>query len=107
MIPIYWADQATKTGTNDPAQCPDAAEHGSCRLGWQANDILVTARNSFLEANPAAAKLFELVNLDPIDVSNQIVAQDLGASPANLTARWIADHRDQVDTWLASARQAA
>ena len=97
-------DQRPGTASVDPAQCPDAAEHGSCRLGWQANDILVTARNSFLEANPAAAKLLELVKLDPIDVSNQIMAQDRGASPADLAARWIADHRDQVDTWLAAAR---
>ena len=64
----------------------------------------MTARNSFLEANPAAAKLLELVKLDPIDVSNQIMAQDRGASPADLATRWIADHRNQVDTWLATAR---
>ena len=97
-------DQRPGIASVDPALCPDAAEHGSCRLGWQVNDILVTARNSFLEANPAAAKLFELVKLDPIDVSNQIMAQDRGASPANLATRWIADHRNQVDTWLAAAR---
>ena len=98
-------DQRPGTAAVDPAQCPDAAEHGSCRLGWQTADILVTARNSFLEANPAAAKLFELVKLDPIDVSNQIMAQEQGASPADLAARWIADHRNQADTWLATARK--
>ena len=100
-------DQRPGTASIDPAACPDAAERGICQLGWMASDIRVAARNSFLEANPAAKRLFEVVKLDLYDVSDQIRSQDLGQSAADLAARWIEINRSQVDTWLAAAREAA
>lgn len=100
-------DQRPGTAPVDSTACPDAAERGICQLGWLANDIRVAAGNSFLEANPAARRLFEVVRLDLMDVSTQIRSQDLGHMPTDLAARWIEINRSQVDTWLAAAREAA
>ncbi len=90
-----------------PEQCPAAADAGTCQLGWITADIQVTANNEFLDANPAAKALFEQVKLSVIDVSEQTVAQDNGATPEELAQQWITDHRDLVDTWLEAARDAA
>lgn len=90
-----------------PSMCPGATEAGACRLGWRASDIRVTASNEFLRANPAAARLFELVRLDPLDVSRQIAMQSRGTDVAELASRWIAEHRGLVDIWLVQSRIAA
>ena len=88
-----------------PDQCPSAADtaDGKCPIGWIAADILVTARNGFLEDNPAAAGLFEVVKLSVIDVSLANVAQADGAHPNDLATQWIADNRELVDDWIAAA----
>ncbi len=92
-----------------PDQCPSAADNpdGLCPIGWIAADILITANNDFLAANPAAERLFEVVRLSVIDVSLAIVEQDEGAAPSDLATQWIADNRSLVDRWLAVARAAA
>ena len=82
-----------------------------CHLGWVAADIQVSANNEFLAANPAAAKLFELVKISVIDVALQNVLYDGGENTTEdvngHAADWIANHRDLVDEWLAAARAAA
>lgn len=87
-------------------QCPGQP----CELGFWANDIRVVARNDFLRANPAAAKLFELVAIPIEDISAQSLAYERGADSEfdirSAALRWIAANRDQVDTWLAAARAA-
>ena len=90
-------------------QCPSAADEpsGRCKIGWVAADILVTANNNFLAANPAAEALFESVKLSVIDVSLANVAMGEGRSPTYLAAQWIADNRDLVDEWITAARAAA
>lgn len=89
--------------------CPSALDDpdGLCQVGWVVADILVTANNTFLAANPAAAELLEQVKLSVIDVSLANVEQDEGADPAELATAWIADNRDLVDGWLDAARAAA
>ena len=116
---VYWmgfndrqfgADGSSGFATINPQQCPSAAhtDNGMCPIGWTANDILVTARNEFLDANPTAETLFELVKLPIIDVSLAIAAQEEeGAHPADLAAEWIADNRRLVDSWIAAAVAAA
>ena len=92
-----------------PDQCPSAAvtDDGKCPIGWLVYDILVTARNEFLEANPVAEALFHAVRLSVIDVSLANAEQVRGTSPTDLAIQWIADNRDLVDEWLAAARAAA
>ena len=100
-------DQRPGTAAIGPESCPDAAERGTCQLGWVAADVIATARNDFLAENPAAAKLLEVVNLNVVDVSLQIVEQDNGADIGDLVTGWIADNQDQVDAWIAEALAAA
>ncbi len=92
-----------------PDQCPSAADNpdGLCPIGWEAADILVTANNEFLAANPAAEALLEAVKLSVIEVSLANVEQGEGAEPADLATKWIANNRATVDAWLAAARAAA
>ncbi len=104
-------DQRPGQASLGPDKCPAAAESGVCQLGWRVNDILVTANTEFLAANPAARALWEAVVLSPLEVTLAIVQQELGggteAEIAQLAADWIADNRDTVNGWLASARAAA
>ena len=88
-----------------PEQCPSAAdqENGKCKIGWIAADILVTANNDFLAANPAAEALFEAVRLSVIDVSLANVAMGEGDSPRDLAIEWISDNRGLADEWIAAA----
>ncbi|MFD1809973.1 glycine betaine ABC transporter substrate-binding protein [Gemmobacter lanyuensis] len=69
------------------------------------------ARKDFLEANPAAAKLFEVATIDINDVSaeNKLIADGEDTSEAidKHVADWIAAHQAQYDGWLAEARKAA
>ena len=105
--------QRTADGTGGyasigPEECPSAADqpNGKCPLGWIAADILVTANNEFLEANPTARALFEAVRLSHLDTSRAWVDQSLGLPPDSVAALWIRDNRGVVDQWLAVARAA-
>jgi len=97
---------------NIPAeQCPSAADMGTCQLGWIAADILVTANNDFLAANPAAEELFKQVQLSVVDVSLANVEQSNGCDTndciSGLAQTWIDEHSDLVNTWLNAAKAAA
>ena len=100
-------DQRPGTAAIGPKACPDAETQGTCRIGWAAADVIASARHDFLADNPAAAKLLEVVKLNVVDVSLQIVEQDNGANIGDLVTRWIADNQEQVDAWIAEALAAA
>ena len=100
-------DQRPGLASLDSDTCLYIVE-GGCQLGWVAADILVTARNDLLENNPAAKRLFELVKLNVVDVSLQIVEQnDTDADPDDLATRWIEENSDQVESWISEALAAA
>ena len=88
-------------------QCPGQP----CKLGFTPADIRVVARNDFLAANPAAAKLFELVAISPYDVSQHSLQSDRGSNTEfdvrAAAHRWIAANRAKVDVWLTAARTAS
>ena len=100
-------DQRPGTAALSSDSCPDAAERGICQLGWRVADILVTARNDLLDNHPVAATLLEVVELNVVDVSLQVAAQDAGETPQALATQWIANNQDLVDSWLAIARASA
>ncbi len=98
-------DQRPGTATIGADSCPGS--DGTCQLGWIAADIQATANTEWLEANPSAAKLLELFEMDVLEVSLLNVEMADGAAVADLAERWIEENRDQVDGWLAEARAAA
>ena len=91
---------------------PDGAtgntEFNGKNLGFAVDNIGIVARNDFLSANPAAAKLFEVAKLDINDISiqNKKIAdgEDSSADIDRHADQWIADHRAAYDSWLAAAR---
>ena len=89
----------------------DVCTADPCHLGWVAADILVTANNEFLAANPAAEELFRLVTISVVDVALQNVlykgGEDTTEDVNRHAADWIESNRAQVDEWLAAARAAA
>ena len=112
-------DNAVWLSTSDESISPTQVEGAAnlepghcsadpCNLGWDAADIRVTANNIFLAANPAAARLLELVVISPVDVALQNVAYSLGENTEDdvraHAAAWIAANRDTVDAWLRAAR---
>lgn len=81
-----------------------------CNMGFEVNDIRVVANVRFLEANPAAATLFELVEIPLDDVAAQnslmFAGEDGEGDIRRHAAEWIADNRELADQWLELARDA-
>jgi glycine betaine/proline transport system substrate-binding protein len=82
-----------------------------CNTGFEPSDIRVVANVEFLGANPAAATLFELVEIPLEDIAAQNVRMRAGEASADEIRRhaeeWVEANRGQVDQWLAAAREAA
>ena len=80
-------------------------------LGFAANTVKVMANNEFLDNNPAAKQLFELVNIDINDINAENALIQAGEkTPQDITRHaktWIADHQSEFDNWLQQARQAS
>lgn len=79
--------------------------------GFVANTQHVLANKAFVQANPAAAKFFELVNIDVNDINAQNFRMHEGeSSSADIdrhVAAWIKAKQHTYDGWLAAARAAA
>jgi glycine betaine/proline transport system substrate-binding protein len=82
-----------------------------CDMGWPANDIRTVANNDFLEANPAAKRLFEVAEIPLADIFEQNARMFEGEDSEDDLRRhaeeWIEANRDLVDGWLEEARNAA
>ncbi|MFO1173674.1 MAG: glycine betaine/L-proline ABC transporter substrate-binding protein ProX [Paracoccaceae bacterium] len=94
---------------------PDGAtgntEYQGKNLGFAVDEIGIIARNDFLKANPAAAKLFEVAKLDINDISAENALITKGEkSEADIDRHatdWIKAHQAEYDSWLKAARDAA
>ena len=75
------------------------------------NDIRAVANTNFLDDNPQIRKLLEVVSIPLGDIAaqNAKMAAAEEYSEADVVAdaeAWIAENRDKVDSWLATARGA-
>ena len=90
-----------------PEQCPGQP----CEMGFVAADIHVVANKTFLDSNPAAKRLFELVAIPVIDVALQNVRMGNGEDTQPEIDRhaqeWIQANQDIVTGWLTEAHSAA
>ena len=79
----------------------------NCTTMFTPSDIVVTANDDFLDANPAVKTLLEGFVLSPLEVAVQAVAIDAGLnSQADIdaaAAKWITDNRGTLDPLLATA----
>ena len=80
-------------------------------MGFPGNDINVVANNKFLEANPAAARMFEVMSIPFSDIAAQNAKMYEGENTEKDIERhvneWIANHKDTWEGWLEEARKAA
>ena len=82
-----------------------------CEMGFVPADIRVVANNEFMDANPAARALFEVVTIPAEDIFAQNLEMNEGADTQedieDQAAEWIDENRGQVEEWLDEARSAA
>ena len=79
--------------------------------GFVVNQQHIVANKAWADANPAAAKLFEVMQLPVADINaqNYLMSQGQGKTSdiERHTNAWIRAHQATVDGWLQQARAAA
>lgn len=84
---------------------PDGRNYGFAR-----NSLRVVANRQFADANPAAARLFEVAWLLVVDINEQIEKMQAGEDSTEdvrrHVAEWIADNQLTFDSWLREAQRA-
>ena len=89
----------------------DTALPNGRNYGSVINDQRIVAHRAFIEANPAARRLFELMRLPVADITAQNNAMNEGQSSERDVERhtegWIKAHQTLFDGWLDAARAAA
>ena len=79
--------------------------------GFPLNNEYIVANKTFVESNPAAAKLFEIMVLPINDISTQNRRLNDGENQQKDIERhtdgWIQAHQKTFDGWIAQARAAA
>ncbi|MDY7578855.1 glycine betaine/L-proline ABC transporter substrate-binding protein ProX [Herbaspirillum sp. RTI4] len=85
---------------------PDGSNYG-----FQLNNQHIVANLKWANANPAAAKLFSIMQLPNADINAENLRMTKGENKAadieRHTSGWIAAHKAVYDGWLAEARKAA
>ena len=79
--------------------------------GFPINNEYIVANKTWVEANPAAAKLFEVMQIPIADISTQNrMVHDGQNKPADIerhTNDWIKAHQATFDSWIQQAKTAA
>jgi glycine betaine/proline transport system substrate-binding protein len=117
----YWVSGALVPGkdvewlsvpyTSLPEGQTGKTEFEGKNLGFAVDNLRIVARNDFLKANPAAAKLFEVakININDVSAENKLIAdgEKNSADIDKHVESWITAHRAEYDGWLKEARAAA
>lgn len=89
----------------------DTSLSDGSNYGFQANNQRIVANREFAEANPAAAKLFEIMRISSNDISAQNLRMRDGEDSAKDIERhadaWIRANQAKFDAWIAEAMVAA
>jgi ABC-type proline/glycine betaine transport system substrate-binding protein/ABC-type amino acid transport substrate-binding protein len=79
-----------------------------CAMGFPPNDIRVVANKQFLDKHPDVRRLLELVKIPLKDISRQnarmLHGEDDNQDIRRHALEWITRHREQIDRWLAAAK---
>lgn len=118
----YWVSAVLRPGADVVwLQVPFSASQGGSKAdtalpngrnyGFQANQEQIVANRAFVEKNPAAGRLFEVMKLPIGDINAQNLRMSEGASSQQDIERhvdgWIRVHQQLFDGWIAQARAAA
>lgn len=108
---VVWIEAPSPPGEDTAVSGVAGCVADPCEMGFIPNDLRIVANNDFLAENPAAAKLFELIEIPVEDINAQNLRMNEGENTQEDIERhaeeWIAAHRDLVDGWLEEARAAA
>ena len=78
-------------------------------LGFAVDQIRVLANKKFLDANPSAKRLFELISIPIEDVNaQQELTQKGESSPKDIRRHaedWVKQNQQQFDNWIETAKQ--
>lgn len=89
----------------------DTALPDGKNYGFQANNQRIIANREFAEANPAAAKLFEIMRVSANDISAQNLKMRDGEKEIEDIERhadaWIRANQETFDGWIEAAKAAA
>lgn len=117
----FWVNTVLRPGQEvvwlEVPNIPNASGDDDTRLpngknyGFQLNNQYILANKAWADANPAAAKLFEVMQLPVTDIDAQNMRMRQGENkPADIERHingWIQAHQATFDDWLAQARAAA
>jgi glycine betaine/proline transport system substrate-binding protein len=113
MVPgtdVVWLEVPHSALPGDRKNVDTTLSNGK-NYGFQMNTMRIVANKKFADANPAAAKLFELMKLSINDISAENVMMTKGANkPKDIDAHangWIKAHQQQFDAWIETAKKAA
>lgn len=88
----------------------DTRQANGKNYGFQADQEEIVANKTFIEKNPAAAKLFSLMKLPIADINAQNLRMSEGANSERDVERhadgWIRAHQAEFDGWVEQARAA-
>lgn len=86
-------------------------EFNGKNLGFAVDTVQAVLNKDFAEKNPAAREFLSLVQISADDESAQNLRMQQGENSAadirRHAAEWVEAHREQFDTWLEQARNAA
>jgi len=107
---VVWLQVPFSSSQGDNGNVDTQLPNGR-NYGFQANDERIVANRAFVEKNPAAAKLFEVMKLPIGDINAQNLRMSQGANSQQDVERhadgWIRAHRQLFDGWVEQAREAA
>ena len=117
----YWVSAVLRPGTDvvwlqvpfssSKGDGADTALPNGRNYGFLANQEQIVANRAFVENNPAAGKLFEVMQLPIADINAQNLRMSQGAGSQRDIERhvdgWIRVHQAQFDSWIAQALAAA
>jgi glycine betaine/proline transport system substrate-binding protein len=109
-IDVTWLEVPFSALPGTQAKVDTALPNGK-NYGFVVNQQNIVANKKFVEANPAAAKLFEIIKLSSADINAQNMRMNQGESSAadieRHTNAWIGAHQKLFDGWIAQAMAAA
>lgn len=107
---VVWLNVPFSSLPGDRKDVDTAMPDGS-NTGFQANTQRIVANREFAEENPAAAKLFSIMEISNNDISVQNLKMRDGEDSEKDIERhaeeWIKAHQETFDGWIAEARKAA
>lgn len=107
---VVWLNVPFSSLPGDRKDVDTAMPDGS-NTGFQANNQRIVANREFAEENPAAAKLFSIMEISSNDISAEnLLMRDGEDSEKDIerhAEEWIKAHQETFDGWIAEARKAA